>query len=271
MLATRLISAAILIPLVALAVYLGGYALLAAVALAAVLACWEYLALVQQRPGVAPWRPLALLATLLLVAEAQWPHLTALRALLVALPLVLLVREVFRANRPASLESWALGVAGPLYIGGALGHFLRLRALDHGLEWLALALLSTWICDTGAYFVGRAWGRRRFFPAISPKKTWEGALSGLLSGMAAVMALGWWWLDLPPWQGAILGVLLALAATFGDLAESVIKRQVGVKDSGRLIPGHGGMLDRVDSLLFVVPVVYYAARALVALTGVGLG
>jgi len=260
MLATRVVSAAVLIPLVALAVYFGGYALLAAVAVAACLACWEYLALVQQRPNVVPWRLLALLATLLLVAEAQWPQLTVLRALVVLFPLILLVREVFRANRPASLESWALGVAGPLYIGGALGHFLRLRALDRGLEWLALALLGTWICDTGAYFVGRAWGRRRFFPAISPKKTWEGALGGLLSGMVATMVLGRWLLALPLWQWTMLGIALSLAAIFGDLAESVIKRQVGVKDSGQIIPGHGGMLDRVDSLMFVTPMVYYFAQ-----------
>lgn len=267
MLATRVVSAAVLIPLVALAVCLGGYALLAAVAVAALLACWEYLALVQQRPGVAPWRVLALLATLLLLAEAQWPHLAGLRMALASLPLILLLREVFRANRPASLESWALGLAGPLYIGGSLGHFLRLRALDHGVEWLAVALLGTWICDTGAYFVGRAWGRRRFFPDISPKKTCEGAIGGLLAGVAVTMPLGQWLLALPLWQGAVLGAFISLAAIFGDLAESVIKRQVGVKDSGRLIPGHGGMLDRVDSLLFVVPVVYYMARALLALTG----
>jgi phosphatidate cytidylyltransferase len=105
--------------------------------------------------------------------------------------------------------------------------------------------------------VGRTIGRHRFFPRISPKKTWEGAVGGLVFGVAAVVGLSYWLLAVGPAWGVALGLLLVLGATFGDLSESVLKRQVGVKDSGQLIPGHGGMLDRVDSLLFVVPLVYY--------------
>ncbi len=126
--------------------------------------------------------------------------------------------------------------------------------------WLAIALLGTWICDTGAYFVGRAWGKHRFFPQISPKKTLEGAIGGFVTGVIAVALLGYGLVRLNIAVGLILGVLIVLAATFGDLAESVIKRQVGVKDSGQIIPGHGGMLDRLDSLMFVTPLVYCFAQ-----------
>jgi phosphatidate cytidylyltransferase len=136
---------------------------------------------------------------------------------------------------------------------------LRLRQLDDGLYWLMIALLCTWVCDTAAYAVGKLWGRHKFFPAVSPKKTWEGAVGGLIGGLLAAVGLGRWLVGLSVGWGLLLGLAIVGAATFGDLAESVIKRQVGVKDSGQLIPGHGGMLDRIDSLLFVVPVVYYFA------------
>lgn len=256
MLVKRLLSAAILIPIVAAVVYFGSYPFLAVILLVSCLACIEYTALVRLR-DLAPARWALAFLVVLLVLEAQWPADARLRAMVALVPAFLLTLEVFQKNRPGALQTWGVGVAGAFYIGGLLGHFVRLRALEHGREWLALALLSTWVCDTGAYFVGVNWGRRRFFPAISPKKTWEGALGGLVTGVIAVMGLGRWFLRLPWWQGFVLGILVVLAATFGDLAESVIKRQVGVKDSGQLIPGHGGMLDRIDSLLFVVPVVYY--------------
>ncbi|MBC7254651.1 MAG: phosphatidate cytidylyltransferase [Chloroflexi bacterium] len=258
MLVKRVASAAILIPIVAAVVYLGSYPFLGVILLVACLACVEYAALVRLR-GLTPSRGALILLVVLCVLEAQWPAEARLRALVAGVPALLLTVEVLYKNRTQALMTWGVSVAGTLYIGGLLGHFIRLRALEHGMEWMILALVGTWVCDTGAYFVGVRWGRRRFFPAISPKKTWEGALGGLVSGVATVVGLGAWLLQLPVWQGLLLGLCVVLGATFGDLAESVIKRQVGVKDSGHLIPGHGGMLDRIDSLLFVVPIVYYFA------------
>ncbi len=184
---------------------------------------------------------------------------TVARLRVVALgPLLLasLSHTVFQGNAPGSLASWAYAVAGALYIGLPISHFVRLRGLEDGLGWLALALLSTWICDTGAYVLGRAIGRHPFFPK-KPHADRGLRLGGLISCIAGVMLLGHWLVALDWGWGALLGTLLALAATFGDLAESVIKRQAGAKDSGHLIPGHGGVLDRIDSLLFVVPLVYY--------------
>lgn len=261
MLRTRVISAAILVPVVGAAVYVGGLFYLGLVLLVAMLAGWEYLAMMRST-GAATSAILGLGLIALLIVDAQWPALSAHRWAPQAVVLATLTLYVFRANGAGSLTGWGLTVAGGVYLGYSLAHLVRLRGGPDGALWVALALLGTWITDTGAYFVGRTVGRRPFFPKISPKKTLEGAIGGLVTGVVAVTLLGAWWLDLSAVNGALLGALLALGATFGDLAESVLKRQVGIKDSGNLIPGHGGMLDRVDSLLFVVPIVYYYTVAL---------
>ncbi len=151
---------------------------------------------------------------------------------------------------------WALTVTGALYVGWLSSHFLLLRRLPGGLGWTWLALFPTWACDSFAYIFGKAWGKHPFFPQISPHKTWEGTLAGWLGGTVTSLLFGLA-LGLSILQALTLGLVISLAATFGDLAESLIKRQAGVKDSGSLVPGHGGILDRMDSLLFVVVVVYY--------------
>ncbi|HHX42391.1 MAG TPA: phosphatidate cytidylyltransferase [Chloroflexi bacterium] len=261
MLRTRIVSAAILIPIIGAAVYFGGGFYVGLVLVAGLLAGWEYFALVR-RSGAATSPAIGLGLVVLLLIDAHWPALNARAWAPLLAVLAALTVHIFRANGPGSLSGWGLTVAGGSYLGYALAQFIRLRNGPDGAAWIALAFVGTWITDTGAYFVGRAVGRQPFFAHISPKKTLEGAIGGLVTGVIAVMALGAWWINLPAVNGLVLGVLLALAATFGDLAESVLKRQVGVKDSGNLIPGHGGMLDRVDSLLFVVPVVYYFTVAL---------
>jgi len=264
MLAKRVLSAVVLIPLVGIVVYLGGFVLWAVVLLFALAAAYEY-ALMASKAGLRPSFVVVALFIVLFMVDGQWPGRGVMLWVVALAPLLALVIQVFRANAPGSLVRWALEVAGGMYIGVSMSCFVRLRALDDGMLWLALALLGTWLCDSGAYFVGIRYGKHRFFPSISPKKTWEGAIGGLVVGLLAVVPLAYWLLALPlPW-GVLLGVALVLAATFGDLAESVIKRQVGVKDSGNLIPGHGGALDRIDSLLFVVPVVYLFALVIAGL------
>ena len=164
------------------------------------------------------------------------------------------VQQTFRD----SLADWVYTAAGAMYMGWTLSLALVLRQESQGQEWVLLAILATVATDTGAFFVGRALGRRRLAPAISPGKTWEGAAGGFLIGAGVVVALTGL-LDLPVslWQGALLGVLVGVFAQLGDLLESRIKRAAGVKDSGVLLPGHGGMLDRLDSVVFVLVVVYY--------------
>ena len=154
-------------------------------------------------------------------------------------------------------RSWT--TAGALYLGLSLAAFVALRRQPNGLAWLMTGLLTTWITDTGAYFIGIRWGRRKLAPRLSPKKTWEGAVGGSIVGVAigapiAVALIGLAW----P-LAAVLAAILCVLAALGDLAESMIKRQVGAKDASHLIPGHGGALDRLDSLFFVVPAAYIAS------------
>ncbi|TEU01447.1 MAG: phosphatidate cytidylyltransferase, partial [Dehalococcoidia bacterium] len=150
---------------------------------------------------------------------------------------------------------WALG--GLIYVGFLGSHLVFLRDAPNGRDWVLLALLATFATDTSSYFVGRLIGRTKITPALSPGKTLEGSLGGFAGGVAAVLLLNW---ALDTGAGAEiipLALLLPALAQMGDLAESLIKRGAGVKDASRVIPGHGGFLDRLDSLLFTVPLVYY--------------
>lgn len=195
--------------------------------------------------------------------QVDW-GLAALLAAAAVLPLVWLT--VFRWE--VALESWSWTLAGILYAGWMMGHWVMLRQLDDGRELVIMAVFSTFACDTAAYFVGRAWGRRRMTPRVSPNKTWEGAAAGLAGAAAGALALryllnlGDWSLPLSCREALELGALIGVVSQVGDLAESVLKRRAGVKDSGTLLPGHGGLLDRIDSLVFTGVAVYYFVRHL---------
>jgi phosphatidate cytidylyltransferase len=183
-----------------------------------------------------------------------------------------LIVAVLTANEDTrALPSWALSVAGVLYIPFLLSHLILLRSVNTplsgglvtpwvspGFAWIVFALATTWLGDTFAYFVGRSLGRTPLAPHISPKKTWEGSIGGLigaaLTGIGCVYLFG---LPISPLIGAVLGGIAGIIGPLGDLAESQIKRQIGVKDVGSLLPGHGGILDRIDSILFMVPIIYY--------------
>jgi phosphatidate cytidylyltransferase len=149
-------------------------------------------------------------------------------------------------------------VMGVLYIGLSLSYLLLIRALPDGALLIFFVVLVTWAADTGAYIAGKSVGRHPLAPVVSPKKTYEGLAGGiLLACLGAVMARSWFLPAFSLVDCLVLGVLLTLAGLIGDLAESAMKRRTGFKDSGALIPGHGGMLDRLDSLLFTGPAFYY--------------
>ena len=151
-----------------------------------------------------------------------------------------------------------MGIRISIFVGGFLWYAMRLRGLEQGLEWTLVLLIGVMATDTAAYFAGRAFGKTPLAPKISPAKTWEGAAAGFLAAMLAT-GMATLMLDLRViiWEALILGALIGSLSQLGDLAESRIKRRAGVKDSGWLIPGHGGMLDRIDSIVFPLPAVYY--------------
>jgi phosphatidate cytidylyltransferase len=160
-------------------------------------------------------------------------------------------------------HNWALTVAGATYFGLMMGQALALRLLPNGLYWMLLGLAVTMVNDSAAYFVGVTMGRKRILPALSPKKSWEGTVGGWIAATltgAAVAFLSP--LELAVWLGASIGLVGGILALFGDLAISMLKRQIGVKDSGLFLPGHGGFLDRLDSIMFVLPFVYQMALLL---------
>ena len=156
---------------------------------------------------------------------------------------------------------------GPVYIGFLLGHGLSIRDLsgdagDFGRSWLLFTLLVVFACDTGAFAAGRLAGRHRMAPRVSPNKTWEGAAGGFAASVGAALLVGLAFdLTVPVWQQALIGAVASVAAQVGDLFESALKRAANVKDSGSIMPGHGGILDRMDSILFALPAVFYMLLA----------
>lgn len=151
---------------------------------------------------------------------------------------------------------------GILYVSFCLTHLVLLRALPHGIFWVLFISVIIFASDTGAYYAGREFGKAKLCPAISPGKTWVGALGGLLAGGAAGIALaGWLAPEINPVSIGLTALLLSAVGMVGDLVESVIKRAAGVKDSGGILPGHGGLLDRGDSILLAAPALFYLLAA----------
>ncbi|HEY4026605.1 MAG TPA: phosphatidate cytidylyltransferase [Candidatus Dormibacteraeota bacterium] len=168
-------------------------------------------------------------------------------------------------GRREGLGRWAMGLAGAVYIGLPLNYYLLLDESARrtpGILWLLLILVTIVVSDAAALLAGMRLGRHPFFPAISPKKTLEGALAGLACSVPVMVLGGTFLLALPPWHAAVLGLLIGITAQVGDLVESQMKRLARVKDSSHLIPGHGGVLDRLDSALFPPIVVFLYASYL---------
>lgn len=175
----------------------------------------------------------------------------------VVLPLIGLLS---RRQKEEAFTTWGWTIAGILYVGWLLSYLVALRGLDGGRNWVFLALFTTWASDTAAFFIGRKLGGHKLAPNISPGKTWEGTMGGIVG--AIIMSILFFTstpfrLPLVYWQVIGLSVLVSIFGQVGDLVESLLKRNMGVKDSGTLLPGHGGILDRMDSIIFAGIVVYY--------------
>ena len=216
--------------------------------------------------GARPFKWLGVLATMgVASAFAGWYE--------VQLPFIIggavtLGLVMFTRADPREMLDTALHTVFPvLFVGLSFGFLIGLRFVpaEDGTDLLLLLFLCVILADTAAYYVGSAIGKHRLAPNLSPKKTWEGAVGGILgSTIGALLGHFWFYQRLPLGHALALGVVLGLAAIAGDMAESMVKRATGVKDSSKLLPGHGGILDRTDSLIFSGPILYYYYRFLLA-------
>ena len=263
---TRIATAAVGVPLLVLAAWAGGIWFLALAAAAAAVGSLE-VSVMARRRGHRPAATLAQAWSVAFVVAAYVgstggdTHAEA-AALLAVVALVgqavVLPAALWRSTPKRAVAGWAVTAGAALYPGLLLAYAPLLRALDDGFPWVLLLLGTVFAADTAAYFAGRLLGRRRMAPRISPGKTWEGTAGGLAAAAAAcaIIAAA---LDLPIslLLATGLGIAMGFAAVLGDLAESALKRYCGVKDSGAIVPGHGGVLDRLDSIVFNLPLVYH--------------
>jgi phosphatidate cytidylyltransferase len=245
----RLLTAAIVIPVVIFGIFgAPAWFFFTLVALVAGVCFWEY---ARMTGAGVPFRLVGLAAGLGLLTippEHLWLFATLLA-------LLLLMLAMAAADLATGAQEAMVVTLGLLYIFGAWRCALGLHAIDP--NWLLFGLAVNWVGDTFAFLVGRAWGRRQLAPRVSPGKTWEGAAASVVSAVLfGALVLPWLISDVSTWQAALLALAANVAGQLGDLAESSLKRAAGVKDSGALLPGHGGMLDRVDSAMFSLPVLY---------------
>lgn len=278
MLRQRVITALLLIPLPVAAVWFGEPWFTSLVAIFGVLAAFEFYRLGSSAKA-SPVTYIGLLFTLLFIISRN-PDLlsrlttnldpTLISPLILAAAMVLTLTWILlRRKKDGAIASWAWTMAGILYVGWLLGHVVSLRGLTDGRSWVFFILLATVASDTAAFFIGRAIGRHKLAPQISPNKTWEGAIAGVvgatvfsllftptkLFGLSNAIHIQ----GLSYGEAILLGALVSVFGQLGDLTESLLKRNAKVKDSGNLLPGHGGVLDRLDSIIFAGVVVYYFA------------
>ncbi len=260
--AVRIIVSAVAIPLILLAAYLGGIFFLIFV-LGIALISFHELSGMAKNKDINPQLWFGLISVFLLVLNYYSPFLRV-DLLIISIVTLSLIYELFR-NKGSAIHNVGFTILGITYIGLFAASILRIREIysyqeelyiNGGLLIIAI-FIGIWVCDSAAFFLGTAFGKHKLYPRVSPNKSWEGALAGFIFAVVAMAALKFIFLDfLNLLDVIIIGIIIGTVGQIGDLVESLLKRDAGVKDSSALIPGHGGILDRFDSLFLIAPVVY---------------
>jgi len=265
----RILTAIVLIPLVIALVFLGSdWFVTLATGAVALLAAWEYLGIAQAAGSKSPRIPVLVSIGILFTVSFLWPD--KLLVTLGALCLALLIYCAFSSPVQQALIEASTAVFCLIYTGFALISIPLMRSSEDGKSLVLFLLCVVWAGDIAAMYVGRTLGRRKLAPRLSPNKTWEGAIASVVGSLLVTALLLTLSLQLAKrdilvlalpgrvWYWLVLAVIVNVSAQIGDLAESALKRSAGVKDSGTLLPGHGGVLDRIDALLVAAPVLWYA-------------
>lgn len=265
MLVKRLLVTIILLPVGMAAILAGGWYLTALVAVFMCLAAWEYVNLFRAG-GLQPASILVIGGTLIILIGRNLNGFNSAAWMISLLILLGMTYHLvaYERGRDQAGTDFAVTLAGMFYIGWFGAYFISLRNLPEGKWWILVVLPAVWFADAGAYFIGKRFGRHKLSPRLSPKKTWEGYLGGIVVGVLLTFLLAAIWRvgagpnsAITPLRGALVGLVMGIFPTLGDLGESMIKRQMGAKDSGNLLPGHGGAFDRIDSWLWAVVLGYY--------------
>lgn len=269
MLGARVASAVVLIPVVLLLLWLGPETTAITTGIAAIIGAYEFYTMATRSPF--QFRPLQASGYLAAAAFSLAGYYKSPLLMLVIVALLAFINvfyaflyrpEITPTNPEITVTpglNWLISFFGPIYVGLPLGLIALIRhdfSNDAAIWWVVLICLGTWGADTGGYFFGRFFGKHKLAPKISPKKTVEGAIGGVITATIGVVLVGGLALSIPLYWTIPLGIVLAVASILGDLFESWIKRRFDTKDSGKLIPGHGGLLDRIDSFLAVTLVTY---------------
>lgn len=264
MLLKRILVIFLLGPIVIAAIFFGGWPFSILVAAALGIAAWEFWRIFCNGCNSPSMLVLIAGVALQILARQQW-NITGSAAVLSAGIMAAMAWHVFAYGRGQQQagSDFAITTAGLAYLGWLGGYFISLRNLPDGQWWLMGMLGAVWIADSGAYLVGSRFGRHKMAPHVSPHKSWEGYLGGIGFAILGGALLGWLGQSVLPqvsiMEAAALAGAIAVITPMGDLGESMLKRQFGVKDSSNILPGHGGLLDRVDSWLWTVTLGYYLA------------
>jgi phosphatidate cytidylyltransferase len=277
----RLLTAIVVIPLLLVATWYGGITFALVVTFFTGVGLWEFYNIVESK-GMPVMRNIGIIFACVMTMLAYFSHGYLLAVLLTIGIMVVSLNQLSKKDINTTINNISATIYGVIYVGWLLSHLILLRNIegeyarigqleqlkslffqnfDIGIYLFVLALACTFLTDTGAYFAGRAFGKHKLAPVVSPKKTWEGAVGGAITSMVASVATNAVVGSLfPIWAALGFGFAIAVMGITGDLVESALKRDAKVKDSGILFPGHGGVMDRLDSVLFSLPTAYYYVK-----------